>query len=180
MRKTNRKILNRTTEILIIIVIFMAFFVPNSYALLMTQTTGDLDLRLDNGADYTWSPNLTTPSNILLATLDIKYGLWNSPDVSVDVYMNLNNVGSFIADSGYITPGPEYISFDVTGLLVDGINEVFLDASGSGDLLGDWIMGRMDLSYDSPVSVIPEPTTLILLFMSFISLVGINGIKRKV
>jgi hypothetical protein len=44
--------------------------------------------------------------------------------IPVKVYDNNNLVGNFTADDGYIHPGPEYISCDITGLLLAGVNEI--------------------------------------------------------
>lgn len=89
------------------------------------------------------------------ATLVVKYGLWNSPDVPVDVTLNGTPVGSFTADNGYISPGPEYATIDVTGLLQNGLNALVFTGSGNGD----YVIGQVDLTYNS-LAAVPEPSTL--------------------
>ena len=85
----------------------------------ISVSTGDLGNNVINDAgDYTWGPLLISPSGLGADVLTIKYGLWNSPSVLVNVWLNSTNIGNFMADQGYISPGPEYFVVDVTGLLV--------------------------------------------------------------
>lgn len=119
-------------------------------------TTGDLGTNvIDGGVDYSVFPDLDMPDNSLASTLTVKYGLWNSPDVPVDVLLNGNFVGSFVADQGYISPGPSFIDFDVTGLLLDGNNEVLFSSTGPGQ----YVVGQVDLTYFQ----IPAPASAALL-----------------
>jgi hypothetical protein len=133
-----------------------AFGVP------LLETTGDLgnNVIFDAG-DYLWSPTLASPTNTGTNTLTVKYGLWNSPDVAVDVFLNTFLIGSFLADQGYISPGPEFVAFDVTGLLVNGVNNVLF--TGHAANTGDYVVGQVDLSYDGGAAAVPEPGTLGLL-----------------
>ena len=112
--------------------------------------------------------DLTSPSNSANSFIDIKYGLWNSPDVPVDTSINGTLVGSFIADQGYNSPGPEFINFDVTGLLLNGTNEISFLGSG----LGDYVIGQVDLTY-SPV---PIPAAVWFFGTGIIGLIGMSRI----
>jgi len=74
--------------------------------------------------------------------LEFKYGLWNSPDVTLSVSLNGTYLGSVVADQGYISPGPEYETWDVTGILQDGVNHIEVYASPSG---GEAIVGAFTI-----------------------------------
>src|SRR5687767_10215330 len=75
----------------------------------ISVTTGDLGTNvIDNAGAFAVALAATTPSNVLPATIDVIYGLWNSPAVSVSVFFNGSLVGSFLADQGFISPGPEF------------------------------------------------------------------------
>ncbi|MHC4743606.1 MAG: PEP-CTERM sorting domain-containing protein, partial [Planctomycetota bacterium] len=84
-----------------------------------------------------------------------KYGQWNDPDILVDVYFNEALVGNFLAEDGYISPGPRLRSFDVAGLLSDDTPEILF--TGHGANTGDYVVGQVDLHYN-----IPEPAALLL------------------
>jgi hypothetical protein len=109
-------------------------------------STGDLGNNVieDAGAFEVFAV-LKEPSNVDPATMVVKYGLWNSPEVNVDVYINDVFLGSFFADVGYITPGPEFAEFDVTGLLVHDDNKIVCTGNGAND--GDYVVGQIDISY---------------------------------
>ena len=115
-------------------------------------TSGDLGNNVveDAGAYFVF-PELEDPSNVMPATLTVKYGLWNTPTVLVDVMVNSTFVGSFEADQGYLSPGPEVADFDVTGLLFNGGNTVLFTGNGVND--GDYVVGQVDLAYFQ----VPEP-----------------------
>lgn len=118
----------------------------------VTWSTGDLGNNvIDDGGTFTVNPDLVNPSNVELASLVVKYGLWNSPNVPVDVSFNGTSVGSFVADLGYISPGPQFATFDLSGLLLGGLNTVLFTGSGSGD----YVIGQVDVTY---YSVVPEPS----------------------
>jgi MYXO-CTERM domain-containing protein len=89
----------------------------------------------------------------------------------VTVTLNSTVVGSFLADQGYISPGPEFVTFDVTGLLLPGLNT--LDFTGSG--LGDYVVGQVDLTYTS--NAVPEPSTMAIAGVSL--LVGLGVARRR-
>jgi PEP-CTERM motif len=126
---------------------------------LVTWTTGDLGNNVifsASGGTFTVNPDLVNPSNADPASLDVKYGLWDSPVVPVDVFLNSVLVGSFVANSGYISPGPQFITLDVTGLLLPGLNDLEFVGSGTGD----YVIGQVDLTYNSLTAPVPEPSTL--------------------
>ena len=123
-------------------------------------SSGDLGFNvIPSGGTYESFPDLVTPSNAFPASLEVKYGVWNVPDTTVDVYFNGTLVGNFIADQGYINPGPEYASFDITGLLMSGTNTVFFTGNGIG---GDYVVGQVDIDYDSRPPCDPSNFTSII------------------
>ena len=133
---------------------------------LIEWTTGDLGNNvIIDGGDFNVFPLLILPDNGQPAELEVKYGLWNSPEVPVDVYLNEIFIGSFVADQGYITPGPEFITFDVTGLLLDGENTVLFTGSG----FGDYVIGQVWVRYYD----IPAPATMGLFALA------LCGYKRR-
>jgi hypothetical protein len=110
-------------------------------------SSGDLGPKIiQDAGKFSVAPELVDPSNSAPAELMVKYGLWNSPDVKVDVYFNGKLLGSFVADQGYNSPGPEFAFFDVTGLLKDGTNEVVV--TGNSANLGDYAIGQIDVTYE--------------------------------
>lgn len=120
-------------------------------------SSGDLGYNIiDNAGDFRLFPVLENASNTLPAELTVKYGQWNDPDILVDVYFNAVLVGDFFASEGYRSPGPKYVSFDVTGLITDDTPEILF--TGHGANAGDYVVGQVDLHYN-----IPEPCTLLLL-----------------
>ena len=135
----------------------------------MVASTGDLGNNvIDDAGIYLWLPVLSSPSNAAAATLDVKYGSWNSPDVLVDILVNGSLIGSILADQGYISPGPQFGSLDVTGLLVDGVNTVLFTGNGANS--GDYVIGQVDISYDSSSAPVPEPGMLGLLLIGLLVL----------
>ena len=142
----------------------------------ISVSTGDLGNNVINDAgDYTWGPLLISPSGLGADVLTIKYGLWNSPSVLVNVWLNSTNIGNFMADQGYISPGPEYFVVDVTGLLVGGLNNIFL--TGNNVNLGDYVVGQIDLDYDS--ASVPEPGTLALFGLGLLGM-GLTRRRKKI
>ena len=87
----------------------------------------------------------------------------------METFANANFAGSFVADLGYISPGPAYTSFDVAGFLIDGINEVSFSTSAT---TGDYVIGQVDLHY----SAVPIPAA-VWLFGS--ALAGLGWMRRK-
>ena len=150
----------------ILILSLMLIFSINANAI--TVSTGDLGNNVvNNGEAFSVFFDLTSPSNSADAFIDIKYGLWQSPDVPVDTSINGMLVGSFIADQGY-SGAPEFINFDVTGLLLNGTNEISFLGSG----LGGYVIGQVDVTY----SAVPIPAAL-WLFGS--GLIGLLAMRRK-
>lgn len=134
-----------------------------------TWSSGDLGNNVINDAgQFQLFPNLVNPSNVHQAWVDVTYGLWNSPDVTVDVSLNGTIVGTFIADQGYISPGPESVTFEVTGLLLNGANTLTFDGYGANT--GDYVVGMAELRYFS----VPTPGAV-----SLLTLGGLLGLRRR-
>ena len=123
-------------------------------------STGDLGYNVVTfGGAYSWTPTISAPSAILPATLDVVYGGWNDPAVTIHAYVNGTEVGTVLSDVPYISPGPSSNSFNITGLLVDGINTIVFNGLG-GESSGDYIIGGITVNYNlpAPTNNPPEPT----------------------
>ena len=90
------------------------------------------------------------------ADLEFKYGLWNSPNCLLTVSLNDVELGSVLADTGYNSPGPEYETWDVTGILSPGINEISVSAdSGCGEAtIGAFVIDGLPSIDADPVPTI--------------------------
>lgn len=112
---------------------------PTATPLGTIWTSGDVNqiLRCGSTATYTTTPLVPGASS----TLTLKYGLWNSPDVELVVRLNGTFVDNVLANRGFGSPGPQFITWDVTGLLVTGVNTVTVEARTGGDAM----VGRIDI-----------------------------------
>lgn len=155
-----------------------------AHATPVTVGTGTLGTVINDGGDYSTQLNATGAALPLGATLTISEGLYNSPEVNVAVLFNGFQVGSFTANSGYFSPGPELLSFDVSSYLVAGTNTILLDGTPTS---GDWVIGSVSLAYDDgigaelppppPLGAVPEPASLALLGVGLLGM-AIAG-RRK-
>lgn len=107
-------------------------------------STGDIDVVISDGADYSVNLTINSPSNNDLATLKLKYGLWNSPDTTTNIFINNTFVGTILATNAYISDGPAYETFDISGSLINGSNVVTFDTEPTD---GDWMLGKVDIFY---------------------------------
>ncbi|RJP74182.1 MAG: T9SS C-terminal target domain-containing protein [Candidatus Zixiibacteriota bacterium] len=102
--------------------------------------TGPIDQHIFSGQTLSWTTDL---SQIAAARLQIKYGLWNSPDLAMDVYVNNNYVGTVIADQGYISPGPEYALWGIGNYIVAGPDVIEVRAQTGGEA----VVGHVGVGY---------------------------------
>jgi len=107
-------------------------------------TTGDVDDHLWGGDTLGYTTDVM--ATVTEASLTLKYGLWNSPDVTFEVYLNDALVGDVLVNNSYISTGPYYETWDVTTLIVPGVeNTVDVVALVGG---GEGIVGRIDIDYE--------------------------------
>lgn len=138
----------------------------------VTVTTGDMgDNIIPGGVQVTWqTPPLDNPQNPEF--MDVKYGLWNSPDVLVHAFVNGTETGTFLAHLGYHTPGPSFASFDISGLLIDGVNVInFVGESAiPGTAPGQYVLGQVTLRFGAESSVPDGGSTCGLALMALLVL----------
>ena len=108
--------------------------------------SGDLgDNVIQNAGEFELFPSLVSPSSSSPAELRVKYGLWDSPKVLVDVFVNDIKIGDILANDGYSFPGPHFADLDVTGLLLDGVNTVKFTGNSVND--GAYVVGQVWITY---------------------------------
>lgn len=96
--------------------------------------TGNIEYHIFGGQSVNWTPDLPQMDGVILK---IKYGLWNSPSVALEVYVNDNYVGTCYANLGYISPGPKYALANITNYIVAGPDLVEIRAvSGNEAVIG--------------------------------------------
>lgn len=124
----------------------------NVSTLSIVWTSGELADHIfgDQTLSYNTNP-ITAP---IQSQLEFKYGLWNSPNVTLSVSLNGTFLGSVVADQGYISPGPEYETWDVTGILQDGVNSIEVQALPS---TGEAIVGAFTIYDVTSVSLTISP-----------------------
>lgn len=156
--------------------IFLFCTAGAAYAVPMSSSTGDLgNNAISDAGFFEVFLNAETPSNTIASTIDITYGLWNSPSVDVSVFFNSTAVGNLTADRGYISPGPEFVSFDITGLLVAGLNSISFDGFGANN--GDYVIGQVDMNYDNAGTVSASEPAILSLFA--LGLAGLGFLRSK-
>jgi hypothetical protein len=109
--------------------------------------TGSIDQHIFSNQTLSWTTDLP---QIQTAKLQIKYGLWNSPNLTLEVYVNNNFVGSVIADQGYISPGPEYATFGVGNYIVAGPDVIEVRAQSGGEA----VVGHVGIGYKTPLDAL--------------------------
>ena len=111
-----------------------------------TWFTGNIDQHIVGGQTISWTTDLP---QVAATRLKIKYGLWNSPDVPLGIYVNNNYVGTVVADQGYISPGPEYAQFGIGNYIVSGPDLIEVRAEGTGEA----VIGYVGAGYKSGLDV---------------------------
>ena len=107
-------------------------------------TSGELDTLFDAGTSLTF--NFDIPSDTVSWFMEVKYGLWNSPDVPITFLVNGDTVGTVIANEGYHSPGPHYVIWHITGNLTAGLNTIeMISPPGKGQA----VLGHIYLLTDT-------------------------------
>jgi hypothetical protein len=92
--------------------------------------TGNIEQHILGGQTISWTTDLPQVQGV---KMKIKYGLWNSPNVPLNVYVNNNFVGTALAQWGYISPGPEYAVFGIDAYIVAGPDVIEVRAGAGGE-----------------------------------------------
>jgi hypothetical protein len=79
-----------------------------------------------------------------VANLTLRYGLWDSPSVELEVVVNGVRSFTVLADAGYISPGPAFAVSDVAALLVPGVDVIEVRALSGGRAM----VGQVTVDYD--------------------------------
>jgi hypothetical protein len=126
---------------LVALALLAAFSSSPAFARAETWTTQDVDRHIAAGEKQSFATAPLPP--VRAATLTIRYGLWDSPDVTIEVFVNGRRLATLVADSGYLSPGPSEARHDVTGLLQPGVNRIELHATQGGLA----IVGSLTIDY---------------------------------
>ena len=97
--------------------------------------TGNIDQHIFAGQTLSWQPDLPQTGGVLM---QIKYGLWNSPDVYMDVRINSQLLGTLVAHWGYISPGPRYALANISNYIMAGPDLIEITAQPGG---GEAVIG---------------------------------------
>jgi hypothetical protein len=122
--------------------------------------TGNIDHHILGGQSISWSPVLPQQDQTYIK---IKYGLWNSPEVPLEVWVNSSYVGTCYANFGYISPGPKYAVANITNYLVSGINLIEIIATSGGEAVIGYVGVGVRGVYDylaGDVETIPEHVSI--------------------
>ena len=107
------------------------------------------------GGTYTDFLDISRPSKIEQATLTVLFLHYDSPEVPVDVILNQEFIGSFLAEPF----GAEEAIFDVTGLLLNGENEIHFQGNHAPDHPdldpGNYLIAQIDIDYFESETSIP-------------------------
>jgi len=97
--------------------------------------TGSIEQHIFAGQTLSWQPDLPQMTGVLM---QIKYGLWNSPDVYLDIRVNSQLIGTLVANVGYISPGPRYALANISNYIVAGSDLIEITAQPGG---GEAVIG---------------------------------------
>ncbi|TKJ42459.1 hypothetical protein CEE37_01895 [candidate division LCP-89 bacterium B3_LCP] len=92
--------------------------------------TGNIEYHIFGTQSISWDPDLPEIGGVVM---EIKYGLWNSPQVGLAVSVNGNPVGVCMANYGYISPGPKYGRAHISDYIVAGPDLIEIVASYGGE-----------------------------------------------
>jgi len=119
--------------------------------------TGNIDQHIFGGQTASWTTDLPQIDGVFLR---IKYGLWNSPEVPLEIWVNNNLVGTVVALFGYISPGPRYAMANITNYIVDGPDLIQVVATGGNEAVIGYVGAGTrvtDAMLSNRVGVMTEP-----------------------